>query len=74
MNRVDVSLDEEDRDELFRRVPPRQRSRAINEACRAALLQRRRADARSRLARLRERSATPGAAEIVTAARRDRGR
>jgi hypothetical protein len=74
MKKVNVSLDEEVRDELFRLVPPRQRSRVVNEALREVLLRRRRVDAMARLVQLRGRSATLGAAEILTAVRRDRAR
>jgi hypothetical protein len=74
MRKINVSLDEEVRDELFRLVPPRHRSRVVNDALRDALRRLSRADAMKRLVQLRERSATLGAAEIVTAVRRDRAR
>jgi Arc/MetJ family transcription regulator len=74
MPKVNFSIDDDVREELARLVPSRQRSRVVNEVLRAALLRMKRERARERLSRLRQRTATLGAGEILAALRRDRAR
>ncbi len=74
MAKLNVSIDDRLRDELFRLVPPRRRSQVINEALRHELLRRKREHATEVLHRLRKRSATLSGKEIVDAVRRDRER
>ncbi len=74
MAKLNVSIDERVREELFRLVPPRRRSQVVNEALRKELLRRKREHATEVLRRLRKRSATLSGEEIVAAVRRDRTR
>lgn len=74
MAKLNVSIDDRLRDELFRLVPPRRRSQVVNEALRHELLRRKRRHATELVHRLRKRSATLTAKEIVEAVRRDRAR
>lgn len=72
MAKMNISIDEKVREELFRLVPPRRRSQVVNEALRKELLHRKREQANKRLHELRKRSATLSSKEIVTAVKRDR--
>ena len=72
MAKINVSLDNDVREELFRLVPSRKRSEVINEALRKELLRRKRDAAKEQLQRLRRRSATLGGQEIVAALRKAR--
>lgn len=72
MAKLNVSIDDRLRDELFRLVPPRRRSQVVNEALQHELLRRKRRYATEVLQRLRKRSATLSGKEIVEAVRRDR--
>jgi len=74
MAKLNVSIDDRLRDELFRLVPPRRRSQVVNEALRHELLRRKREQATEVLHRLRKRSATLSGREIVDAVRQDRER
>lgn len=74
MAKLNVSIDDRLREELFKLVPPRRRSQVVNEALRNELLRRKRRHAAEVVQRLRKRSATLGGNEIVAAVRRDRGR
>lgn len=74
MAKLNVSIDDRLRDELFRLVPPRRRSQVVNEALRHELLRRKRRHAAEVVHRLRGRSATLSEKEIVNAVRRDRAR
>ncbi len=74
MVKLNVSIDERVREELFRLVPPRRRSQVVNEALRKELLRRKREHATDILHQLRKRSATLSGEEIVNAVRRDRTR
>jgi metal-responsive CopG/Arc/MetJ family transcriptional regulator len=74
MAKLNVSIDDRLRDELFRLVPPRRRSQVVNEALRHELLRRKREHATEVLHRLRKRSATLSGKDIVDAVRRDRER
>jgi hypothetical protein len=74
MVKLNVSVDEQVREELFRLVPPRRRSQVVNEALRKELLSRKRQNATDTIRRLRKRSATLRGAEITAAVRRDRTR
>jgi hypothetical protein len=74
MPKVNVSLDDDVRDDLVRLVPSRQRSRLVNDVLRQPLLDMKRERAMSRLTELRRRTATLGAGEILTALRKDRAR
>lgn len=74
MAKLNVSIDDCLREELFKLVPPRRRSQVVNEALRNELLRRKRRHAAEVVQRLRKRSATLSGKEIVAAVRRDRGR
>lgn len=74
MAKLNVSIDDRLRDELFKLVPPRRRSQVVNEALRNELLRRKRQHAAEVVRRLRQRSATLSGKEIVEAVRRDRMR
>ncbi len=74
MAKLNVSIDDRLRDELFKLVPPRRRSQVVNEALRHELLRRKRRLATEVVQRLRKRSATLSGKEILAAVRRDRGR
>nr|WP_281720410.1 hypothetical protein [Nitrosomonas nitrosa] len=74
MAKLNVSIDDRLRDELFRLIPPRRRSQVVNEALRHELLRRKRRQATEVVDRLRKRSATLTGQEIVDAVRRERER
>lgn len=74
MAKLNVSIDDRLRDELFRLVPPRRRSQVVNEALAHELLRRKRCHAKEMVQELRKRSATLTGKEIVEAVRRDRTR
>jgi uncharacterized membrane protein YheB (UPF0754 family) len=74
MAKLNVSVDDRIKDELFRLVPPRRRSQVVNEALQHELLRRKRRHATELVQRLRKRSATLSGKEIVEAVRRDRTR
>ncbi|BFU90276.1 MAG: hypothetical protein NTAFB01_14630 [Nitrospira sp.] len=74
MAKLNVSFDDQLRDELFGLVPPRHRSQVVNEALRHELLRRKRQDAMDAVRRLRKCNATLSGKEIVAAVRRDRAR
>ena len=74
MAKLNVSIDDQLRDELFRLVPPRRRSQVVNDALRHELLRRKRQQAADMVQGLRTRSATLSGTEIVEAVRRDRER
>lgn len=74
MAKLNVSIDDNIREELFRLVPPRRRSQVVNEALRKELLRRRREQATEVVRRLRKRSATMTSGEILAVVRRDRTR
>lgn len=74
MAKLNVSIDDQLRDELFRLVPPRRRSQVINDALRHELLRRKRRHAADVVQGLRKQSATLSGNEIVEAVRRDRER
>lgn len=61
MVKLNVSIDEKVREELFRLVPPRRRSQVVNEALRKELLSRKRQHATEAIRRLRKR----GLREVV---------
>ena len=71
MAKMNISIDEEVREELFRLVPPRRRSQVVNEALRKELLHRKREQAIKRLQELRKGSAKLSSKEIVAAVKRD---
>jgi len=74
MAKLNVSIDDRLRDELFKLVPPRRRSQVVNEALRHELMRRKRQLATDEVQRLRKRSATLSEVDIVEAVRRDRTR
>ncbi len=74
MAKLNVSIDDRLREELFKLVPPRRRSQVVNEALRNELLRRKRRHATEMVRHLRKRSATLTGKEIVKAVRRDRAR
>lgn len=74
MAKLNVSIDDRLRDELFKLVPPRRRSQVVNEALQHELLRRKRRHAAETVSRLRKRSATLSGKEIMDAVRLDRKR
>jgi hypothetical protein len=74
MAKLNVSIDDNLRDELFKLVPPRRRSQVVNEALRNELLRRKRQHATDAVRRLRKRSATLSGKEILDAVRKERTR
>ena len=74
MAKLNVSIDDRLRDELFRLVPPRRRSQVVNQALRHELLRQKRQHATDVVQRLRKRSATLRGKEIVEAVRQNRRR
>jgi len=74
MGKVNFILDEDVQQELTRLVPPRKRSRVVNEALRRELLRRRREMAHKRLGALRKEIEPMAEREIVEAVRKDRAR
>ena len=72
MVKMNISIDEELREELFRLVPPRRRRQMVNEALWKELLHRKREQATKQLQELRKRTATLSGKEILTALKRDR--
>lgn len=74
MGKVNFILDEDVEQELTRLVPPRKRSRVVNEALRRELLRRQRQVAHERLGALRKQIEPMAEREIVAAVRRDRAR
>ncbi len=74
MAKLNVSLDEDVHEDLFKLVPARKRSQVINEALRRELLARKRELAAARIKQLRKRSATLRGDEIVSVLRKDRSR
>jgi len=74
MAKMNISIDEDVREELFRLVPPRRRSQVVNEALRKELLHRKREHAAKQLQELRQRSATLTSKEIVDVLKQDRTR
>ena len=57
MAKLNVSIDDRLRDELFRLVPPRRRSQVVNEALQHELMRRKRRQATEVMRGLRKRSA-----------------
>jgi len=74
MRKVNVTLDDVIREELYRLVPPRKRSRVVNEALRKELLQMKRERAIDRLMELRKKTAKFSSREILETLRKDRAR
>ena len=74
MGKLNVSIDDGLREELFKLVPPRRRSQVVNEALRKELLRRKRQMATETVQRLRKKTATFTEKEIVDAVKRDRTR
>jgi metal-responsive CopG/Arc/MetJ family transcriptional regulator len=74
MVKVNVSLEDDVRDDLMRLVPPRKRSQVINEALRKELLRKKRESATEKLRLVRRRTATLSGREILGAIRSDRAR
>lgn len=74
MAKLNVSIDDQLREELFKLVPPRRRSQVVNEALRNELLRRKRQHATEAIQRLRKRSAKFSGKEILAAVRKERVR
>ncbi len=74
MAKLNVTLDEDVREDLFKLVPPRKRSQVINNALRKELLSRKRTLATARIVELRKRSSTLRGEEVVAAIQKDRKR
>lgn len=74
MAKLNVTLDEDVREDLFNLVPPRKRSQVINNALRKELLSRKRTLATARIVELRKQSSTLRGAEVVAAIQKDRKR
>ena len=74
MGKLNVSLEKNVHEDLFKLVPTRKRSQVINTALRKELLHRKRELAATRIKQLHTRSATLRGHEIVGAVRQDRKR
>jgi Arc/MetJ family transcription regulator len=74
MPRVNFNLDPDVQAEMVRVIPPRKRSRVVNEALRREFLRRRRELAMDRLKEIRQKTGTFSGREIVEAVRKDRTR
>jgi len=74
MGKLNVTLQEDVHQDLFKLVPARKRSQVINDALRKELLHRKRELAVRRIKQLRKRSATLRGHEIVEAIRKHRTR
>jgi Arc/MetJ family transcription regulator len=74
MPKVNFILDPDVQAEMVRLIPPRKRSRVVNEALRRELLRIRRELAMVRLKEIRQKTGTLSGREIVEAARKDRTR
>ncbi len=74
MPKVTLILDPDVQAEMARLIPPRKRSRVVNEALRRELLRRRRALATERLKEIRQKTGTLSGREIVEAVRKVRAR
>lgn len=74
MAKLNVSLDDDVQEDLFRLVPARKRSKVINDAVRKELLHRKRSLATARIHERRKRSALLRGAEIVAAVKKGRAR
>lgn len=74
MRKVNFTLDDDVREELYRLVPPRKHSRAVNEALRKALLQMKREQAIDRLMELCKKTAKFSSRGILGALGKDRVR
>ena len=72
MAKLNVSIDDQLRDEHFKLVPPRRRSQVVNEALRHELLRRKRQQATTAVLRLRKRSATLTGQDIMDSIRQNR--
>ncbi len=72
MAKLNVSIDDRLREELFKLVPPRRRSQVVSEALRHELLRRKRQHATEAIRRLRKHSATFSGQEILAVVRKER--
>ena len=74
MAKLNVSIDDRLKEELFKLVPPRSRSEVVNDALRKELLSHKRRQATDTLRQLRPRTATLTEKDIVESERKDRAR
>lgn len=74
MAKLNVSIDDRLKEELFKLVPPRSRSEVVNDALRKELLSHKRRQATDTLRQLRPRTATLTEKDIVESVRKDRAR
>jgi hypothetical protein len=74
MPKVRFILDPDVQAEMVRLIPPRKRSRVLNEALRKELVRRRRELAMERLEEIRQKTGTLSGREIVDAVPKDRAR
>ncbi len=74
MPKVNFILDPDVQEEMIRLIPPRKRSRVVNEALRRELQRRRRGLAMERLKEIRRETGTLRGREIVASVRKDRAR
>ncbi|MBI2115800.1 MAG: hypothetical protein HYT85_12040 [candidate division NC10 bacterium] len=74
MSKVNFILDPDVQEEMVRLIPPRKRSRVVNEALRKEFLRRRRELATQRLKEIRQKTGTLRGREIVESIRKDRAR
>jgi hypothetical protein len=74
MPKVNFILDPDVQEEMIRLIPPRKRSRVVNEALRKELQRRRRGLAMERLKEIRQETGTLHGREIVASVRKDRAR
>ena len=74
MAKLNVSIDDRLKEELFKLVPPRSRSEVVNDALRKELPSHKRRQATDTLRQLRPRTATLTEKDIVESERKDRAR
>ena len=74
MRKVNFTLDDDVWDELYRLIPPRKRSRVVNDALRKALALLQRDRAVQRLMELRKETAKFTTREVMDVIRKDRAR
>lgn len=72
MPKVNFMLDDEVREDLVKMVPSRKRSKVVNQAIRKELLRMKREQATVHLLRLRKKTGTLSAQEILDAVQKDR--
>jgi hypothetical protein len=74
MHKVNFMLEDDIREELLKMIPPRRRSRLVNDAIRKELLRIKRKEATDKLIALRKETATLSSKAIIRELRKARAR